>query len=103
LKDPDVQAILAMLLEKNRGKPAEPTFLYRLASSHKGWGQPTPENEKKAKSLFAELVKKFPNSAQAKEAQGDIFELEATDQDGKTWSLKEYKGKVVVLDFWGFW
>ncbi len=115
IKDPDVQAMLTTLLDKNRGKPSEPTFLYKLGSIYKGWGQPTPENEKKAKALFGELVAKFPDSAPAKEAKGDIFELEnlvagkvfpdfeTTDQAGKTWSLKEYRGKVVVLDFWGFW
>ena len=27
----------------------------------------------------------------------------AVDQDGKKFSLSDYRGKVVVLDFWGFW
>jgi len=27
----------------------------------------------------------------------------AQDQDGKTFKLSEYRGKVVVVDFWGFW
>jgi hypothetical protein len=30
-------------------------------------------------------------------------EIEGEDIDGKTFKLSEYKGKVVVLDFWGHW
>lgn len=61
------------------------------------------------------LIQKYPTSNAAKSAQGDIFEMEnlvvgkvapdfnATDQDGKAFKLSDYRGKVVVLDFWGFW
>jgi hypothetical protein len=31
------------------------------------------------------------------------IEIEGEDIDGKTFKLSEYKGKVVMLDFWGFW
>lgn len=35
---------------------------------------------------------------------GDIpFAIEATDIDGKPVSLEQYKGKVVLLDFWATW
>lgn len=30
-------------------------------------------------------------------------EIEGTDTDGKPFRLSEYRGKVVLLDFWGFW
>lgn len=109
------RAALGKLVEMNRGKKAEPALLYQLASNHKGWGQPSPEDEKKANELLNELVKKFPDSEQAKRAQGDLYELqnlvvgktfpdfEATDENGKPWKLSEYRGQVVVVDFWGFW
>jgi hypothetical protein len=31
------------------------------------------------------------------------MEIEAEDIDGQTFKLSDYRGKVVVLDFWGHW
>jgi peroxiredoxin len=30
-------------------------------------------------------------------------DFEAKDVEGKSFKLSDYRGKVVVLDFWGFW
>ncbi len=30
-------------------------------------------------------------------------DFEATDENGAKWKLSDYRGKVVVVDFWGFW
>ena len=30
-------------------------------------------------------------------------EIEAEDADGKKFKLSDYKGKVVMIDFWGDW
>lgn len=30
-------------------------------------------------------------------------DIEGTDVDGKAFKLSEYRGKVVMLDFWGDW
>jgi hypothetical protein len=32
-----------------------------------------------------------------------IPEIEGPDMDGKTFKISDYKGKVVLLDFWGHW
>ncbi len=49
------------------------------------------------------------------EAGGELYELrhlrvgnvapdiEGEDLDGKAFRLSEYRGKVVVIDFWGNW
>ncbi|MSR63900.1 MAG: redoxin domain-containing protein [Planctomycetes bacterium] len=51
----------------------------------------------------------------ADRAAGSLFELdhlqigkaapdfEATDENGVKWKLSDYRGKVVVVDFWGYW
>jgi cytochrome oxidase Cu insertion factor (SCO1/SenC/PrrC family) len=30
-------------------------------------------------------------------------EFEASDENGVKFKVSDYRGKVVVLDFWGFW
>ena len=32
-----------------------------------------------------------------------VPEIAGDDLDGKAFKLSDYKGKVVLLDFWGFW
>lgn len=68
-----------------------------------------------AAKIYRDLIAKYPKTDQAKRAERDIFEAEnlsvgkpapdfqATDENGASFKLSDYKGKVVVLDFWGFW
>ncbi len=69
-----------------------------------------------ADEVYTELEKKFADVKPAVEAaKGDIFELRhlavgksapditGEDADGKAFKLSDYKGKVVVLDFWANW
>jgi len=68
-----------------------------------------------AKKLYERVAKEFASTPYAAAAKSALFEIEhlqigmappdfqATDEDGKPWRLSEYRGKVVVLDFWGFW
>ncbi len=57
----------------------------------------------------------WPKDRLKRVAEGTLFEcdhlqvgmvapdFEATDVDGAKWKLADYRGKVVVVDFWGFW
>jgi hypothetical protein len=68
-----------------------------------------------ARALFEALLRDHPDSEPAKRAKGFLFELdhlqvgmvapdiEAVDQDGMPFKLSDYRGKVVLLVFWGFW
>lgn len=74
-----------------------------------------------ARELYAQLGAQFSDLAMpsgksyARVADGYLFELdhlavghtapdfEALDETGARFKLSDYRGKVVMLDFWGFW
>ena len=71
------------------------------------------KDEKAKEGIEDRILKQFPDSSIAssvqgtrrkKNAVGKPFELEFTDAiNGSTVSIKNLKGKVVVLDFWATW
>jgi len=80
--------------------------------------RPSDEERSEARALLVELAEGAGDVGEvrwAERAAAFLFELdrlqigmvapdfEAVDQDGVAWRLSDYRGKVVVLDFWGFW
>jgi hypothetical protein len=73
------------------------------------------DGKAEGRKLLERVQKEFAGSAAAARAKGQLFEvdhlqigmsppdIEATDETGKTFRLYEYRGKVTVVDFWGFW
>ena len=71
--------------------------------------------KKRAGELFRAIAKDYPDADVAEEAAGYIYELDhlqigmkapeivGLDASGKEIKLSQFKGRVVVLDFWGFW
>lgn len=76
-----------------------------------------PEDKARGRALLEEIPAKYADveGDWAERAKGMLFELdrlqigmlapdfEAVDVDGAKWRLSDYKGKVVIVDFWGFW
>ena len=68
---------------------------------------------KEAEGILQQTAKDFASlKGQAEEAVFDLtklavgkkaMEIQAEDLDGKTFKLSDYRGKVVVIDFWGNW
>jgi hypothetical protein len=88
--------------------------LVQLAELKSG-REATPEDLAQAKALAARVQAECPGTTAAKRAQDLVFQLEhlrvgcsapdfeARDGDGAAFKLSDYRGKVVLLDFWGFW
>lgn len=54
-------------------------------------------------SLDAEIKKEVESTYRAQMIKKEAPQFSLTDRDGKTVSLADYKGKVVVIDFWATW
>jgi cytochrome oxidase Cu insertion factor (SCO1/SenC/PrrC family) len=76
---------------------------------------PTAETPAKAPEPVTKSESTSSEETTAK-SESEIEELSATvavglpapdfkvkDESGKEWTLASYKGKAVLLDFWGFW
>ncbi len=75
----------------------------------------TAEEREQAVQALEELVKSAPESKAAKLVEGVIYEFrnlvvgcvapdfDTQDVDGAGFKLSDYRGKVVLVDFWGFW
>lgn len=76
-----------------------------------------PEDKARGRVLLEEMPAKYAavEGGWAERAKGMLFEherlqigmlapdFEAVDADGVAWKLSDYRGKVVIVDFWGFW
>jgi AhpC/TSA family protein len=73
------------------------------------------KDQNASRALFAELKKDYGDTSHAAKADAFLFELdnlqigmkapdfEATDEKGAKYKLSDYRGKITVIDFWGFW
>ena len=69
----------------------------------------------KAAGYYAQLLERYPDSKEAARAKGKLFsaqnlkvgmvapDFSGKSVDGETINLYDYRGKVVLIDFWGFW
>jgi len=108
-KPEDNKAFLNDVLEKNPNDKVK-------ASASLALGQIVARsNPEQAEKHFNDVIEKYGTKDQKESAKGELFEMhnlsigkvapeiEAQDVDGKKLRLSDYRGKVVVLDFWGDW
>jgi hypothetical protein len=118
---PTGEKTLRTILEKNPHKDVQGQACYSLAQLIKGKGDRGDEAAlKEAEELFVRVEKdytdvKLPRGTLGAMAKGELNELrnlsvgkvapeiEAEDIDGVKFKLSDYRGKVVMLDFWGHW
>ena len=112
LSEKEITSVLGRITKKGGTEAARSEAGYQLARRMEDLG--TPFGIKRAAELYAFVQKNFPESRAAKRSSDRIAGLKlapgneapdfsAIDPDGNAFKLSDYRGKVVVLDFWGFW
>lgn len=111
---------LETVLEKSPHHDAQGHACYSLAYKLKRSAGNTPANLAKAEALFDRLATEFADvktrtSTLGTVATSELFEIRnlsvgkpapeilGQDIDGVEFKLSDYRGQVVVLDFWGHW
>lgn len=107
---------LRRLAEKSASDDVKANARFGLASLLKNKDEASqPEAAKLLQSLIDEAAKQPARKQLAERARNELNDIElrgvgkpapdiaGEDLDGKGFKLSDYKGKVVLLDFWGFW
>jgi hypothetical protein len=111
-----VEKVMDVLLRKNPHPEVRASVLWSKASVMLGSRPKVSELKKnEAKGLLKKLIQMAPRSKAAQLARDRLFSMEnlqvgmpapdivGKDLDGKAFRLSDYKGKVILLDFWGDW
>lgn len=111
----EVDELLDTLVAESPHEAVRAAALFTQASivfQDRGCGA---EAKASAHAKLERVRKDFAKTRYAAQAEGLLFEadhlqigmiapdFEAIDQDGQPWKLSDYRGKVVVVDFWGYW
>ena len=127
--DPDLLvAFYQRVIDTNKDKEAQAFATFNLAftfyeRSSQGGGilqaltgkGDSKKDKAKAEKLFRKVVKDYEDTKAAKLADRFIFEMDhlqigmkapdivGKDVEGKEIKLSQFEGRVVVIDFWGYW
>ena len=116
----EAPGFLETVLEKSPHREVQAQACYSLATQMKKSASRTPENQQRAEKLFERIAKDFADVPSRGRALGtlakaELFEVRnlgigktapdiaAKDLGGVEFKLSDYRGKVVVIDFWGHW
>jgi len=113
----DRNQLLRNLIAQSPHEKVKAAAMFTLAASAvDSFAAPSADIQRDdALAMLRDLKAKYPSTGYSKRAEGYIFaaenlqvgktapDIEGEDVDGTKFKLSDYRGKVVVLDFWGFW
>jgi hypothetical protein len=120
-KPEKAEEMLRRMIEKSPDKGVQASAMLVLGSRLMGGKKAAPERVAEGRAMLEKLqneyvgVKSTRGPEYAEIACGKLFELDnlqigkappsfdVTDENGVKFKLSDYKGKVVVIDFWGIW
>ena len=122
------EVLLRTLLDKSERREVQGAACLALAQSLKARADGMPEAKakeaeklrKESEEMYVRATDKFGDvqlgrSTVGEQAKVELYELrflsigkvapevEGEDADGKKFKLSDYRGKVVLIDFWGYW
>ena len=112
LTDQEIAGFLARLYEGSTREKVRAAAGYKLARRlEKNGGE---EQLVRAREWYERICATFPTTREASKAASRLRGLktavgriapdfDAVDVDGNAFKLSDYRGKVTVIDFWGFW
>ena len=124
---PDAEKNLRTIMEKNPNHEIQGTAHFSLVTLLKNRKQGNPGAGKddtingEIETLLNRIIEKYSEvklygtKTMGSAAKGELFEMkhlvvgkvapeiEGEDIDGKKFKLSDYRGKVVLIDFWGHW
>ncbi|MCA8976112.1 MAG: redoxin domain-containing protein [Planctomycetes bacterium] len=111
----ETKAMLEAVLENNKNAQPRAWAMYLLGQMIRGDKEADDETKARGVDLLAQAESLAAGTDLADRIAAPRFkqerlqigmvapEIEGTDPDGVAFKLSDYRGKVVVLDFWGFW
>jgi bacterioferritin (cytochrome b1) len=129
IRTPGADKLLQTALEKNTNRDVQGLACFYLAQNLKSKSDLATRQKKsdeaaalikQAEAYFERVAKEFGDvksgkSTLAEATEPELFEIRflsvgktapdivADDLDGKSFKLSDYRGKVILLDFWGHW
>ena len=112
LTDAEIIGFLSAAYERTPLEAAKASAAYRLGRRFEVQGDEAGLAQ--AQTWYETVVAKYASSREARKAEGRLNGLktavgrmapdfDAVDVDGNAFKLSDYRGKVTVIDFWGFW
>jgi hypothetical protein len=108
--EPRIRRLIELTPEESRAR-----LLFGLGDALCSAGGEDAALRERGLACLREVQERWPASDSARDAEGRIFrytklvvgmpcpDFETVDADGTPFKLSDYKGKVTVVGFWGFW